>query len=264
MKNDQTALAVKTNEEIKKIRRACEISSELHLLFMKSNCRGFSEVELAENIKKQFSQKYILDWAYPLIIGSGERANILHARPTKKIIKENDLVLVDAGIKHKDFCSDITRTWPVKDEFSPFQKTIYKIVLHAQKTVIKNIKPGKTLQQLHELCCETLKEDLFSQGLLKKKNFTDLFPHKTSHWIGKHVHDPCPYFDEDKNSVRLTAGMCFTVEPGLYLKRSGLDHKGLGVRIEDVVVVNERSCEVLSLAPKELEEIEELRRKSRE
>lgn len=264
MNMNSNSLVIKSHGEIQKIRKACEISAAMHLALIKTKTKGRKEIHLAQKLQAKLSEKTSLEWAYPPIIGSGERATILHARPTTKVIKDNDLVLVDAGVKYDGFCSDITRTWPSTGTFSNSQKTIYQIVLSAQKSVLKGIRPGVTLNQLHEICHEVMLEGLRSAGILRTKEITTLYPHKTSHWIGKKVHDPCAYFNDDGKPVLLSAGMCFTVEPGLYFKDLYPDYQGIGVRIEDVVVVSETSCEVLSLLPKELEEIEELRRKANE
>lgn len=100
---------------------------------------------------------------------------------------------------------------------------------------------------------------LKSAGILKKENLSSVFPHKTSHWIGRFVHDACPYAYDNNSPIELAAGMTFTVEPALYFKSKDSKYNGIGVRIEDVVLVTETGCEILSHVPKEIDEIEEIR-----
>lgn len=247
---------VKTDEEIAKIKIACDISSQLHTLAMKETLTSISELSLAKKIIQHKENIAATKWAYPLIIGSGQRATQLHAKPSSKIIKDTDLVLVDMGVKFQEFCSDITRTWPAGNKFSPEQREIYQIVLSTQKEVITKIKPNETLDNLHTFCKEILSEKLLSKNIIKKQLLNDVYPHKTSHWIGRKVHDKCPYHYEDNSPIQLSAGMIFTIEPGLYFKKWGLKYDGIGVRIEDVVLVTNKGCEVLTNPPKELEEIE--------
>lgn len=253
---------VKSSNEIELVKKACQLSSELHQLVMSEDLTGLSENDLAKKITthKQASQNLkSSQWAYPLIIGCGIRANQLHAKPTTKKIKNSELVLIDMGLKYKGYCSDITRTWPVSKKFTTEQKEIYQIVLSAQKEVIKKIKPYESLVSLHEFCQQTLLEKLLSKSIINKSDLETFFPHKTSHWIGKNVHDNCPYFYKDDTPIQLSAGMLFTVEPGLYFKNLKSKYNNIAVRIEDVVLVTEKGHQILTTAPKEIEEIEYLR-----
>lgn len=250
---------VKTKTEIENIRKACLISSQLHLLAMSMRNVDITEKELSLILDKLKASSGNLSWAYQTIIGAGERATILHAKPTKRSMKEEELVLIDMGVKYKGYCSDITRTWPVGNKFTREQKTIYKIVLKAQKEVIKRVKPGETLSRLHEVCRYYLSEGLLSKGIIRKNELDHYFPHKTSHWIGKYVHDHCPYEYKDGSDIVLSEGMCFTVEPGLYFKGTNSKYESIGIRIEDVVMVTENGAEVLSHVPKEIAEIESIR-----
>ena len=254
----KTSSAVKTKTEIELIRKACGISAKLHLLAMTSNYEGLSESDLAKKIKKSYQVSEASGWAYPILIGAGDRSTIIHAKPTQRKIQNDDLILMDAGVKYKGYCSDITRTWPASVRFTKEQKQIYKIVLKAQREVINRVKVKENLNSLHQMSKDYLAEGLLSAGIIKTDDISQVFPHKTSHWIGKHVHDNCQYYYQDKTAVELSAGMVFTVEPGLYFKDHG-KYSNIGVRIEDIVVVTENGCEVLSHVPKEVEEIEELR-----
>ncbi len=252
-------MLIKQTKDIAAIRKACAISSQLHLLAMSARVDNLSEKDLQDKINDLFKRTEAKTWAYPTIIGAGERSTILHAKPTKRVLKNNELVLIDMGVKYQNFASDITRTWPVGVKFTKEQKIIYKIVLKAQKEVIKRIKPNQTLTELHQICRDYLLEGLLSHKVIKRNQLNKVFPHRTSHWIGRLVHDDCAYFYEDKSPVKLSAGMVFTVEPGLYFKNISSKFDDIGIRIEDVVLVTDTSCEVLSHVPKEIEEIEMIR-----
>lgn len=258
MIRNKTAL-VKDTSQIKALREAGAISSKLQLLAMSLSVVGQSERQLHNKILAYFEHSGATGWAYPGIVGSGQRATILHAKPTQKKIKKQELVLLDLGVKYAGYCSDITRTWPAGRKFSKEQKTIYEIVLKAQLEVIKNTKPGNNLVDLHQTACESLTEGLLRKGVMKKIDIKKVFPHKTSHWIGSKVHDSCPYFDTEGLPIKLSAGMCFTIEPGLYFDSFDSLYKGIGVRIEDVVLVTEDGCELLTHVPKEVAEIEYIR-----
>lgn len=241
------------------MRKACGISSQLHTLSMTGAVSGLSEKKLADKLVKFYNTTEAASWAYPMLVGSGKRATIIHAKPTQKKMQSGELVLIDMGVKCDGFASDITRTWPIDKKFTREQKTIYQIVLNAQKAVIKASRPGETLTGLHELSRKLLLEGLLRHKIIGKNGLSEVFPHKTSHWIGRLVHDACPYFNEDQTAVKLDAGMVFTVEPGLYLKDNYGKFSNIGIRIEDVVLVTEDGCEVISSVAKEIEEIEELR-----
>ena len=250
---------VKNSDNIKAMRKACGISSQLHTLSMTGAVSGLSEKNLADKLTKFYNTTEAASWAYPMLVGSGKRTTIIHASPTRKKIQSGELILIDMGVKVDGFASDITRTWPVDKKFSREQKAIYQIVLNAQKAVLKATKPGETLTGLHQLSREYLLEGLLRHKIVGKDDLNDVFPHKTSHWIGRLVHDACPYFNEDQTAVKLAAGMVFTVEPGLYLKDNYGKYSNIGIRIEDVVLVTEDGCEVISSVAKEIDEIEELR-----
>ena len=250
---------IKNSEAIKAMRTACGLSSQLHTLAMTGAVVGLTEKELAQKISRVYEASEAGSWAYPMLVGAGSRTTIIHARPTQKKIKNDELVLIDMGVKYKGFASDITRTWPAGKKFSKEQKTIYQIVLKAQKEVIKAARPGETLTDLHALAKDHLLEGLLRYKVIERDELTEVFPHKTSHWIGRLVHDACPYFNDDQTAVNLEAGMLFTVEPGLYLKNRKDKYNNIGIRIEDVVLVTEDGCEVISSVAKEIEEIEALR-----
>jgi Xaa-Pro aminopeptidase len=206
-----------------------------------------------------------MQWtAYETIVGSGDRSTLLHARATDKVVHDGELVLIDAGGEWCGYCADITRVVPAGGKFSAKQREIYQTVLIAQKAAIAKVRPSVTLQEIHAVATEALIEQLSRLGHAEdelRRNIGQLMPHSTSHWIGLDVHDPCPYVDDTGSLIRLQAGMSFTVEPGLYFRSKEIfpEFYGIGVRIEDDVVVTETGCEILTSAPKELEEVEFLR-----
>ncbi len=258
MKNKKSDL-IKSAQEIALIREACQISSRLHLLAMTKQVEHQTELDVDRELKALAKACGVSHWAYPTIIGGGERSTILHAKPTNRKLQASELVLIDMGVQHLGYASDITRTWPVGDRFTDDQKLIYKIVLRAQKEVIKAALPGKSLNDLHEISRNFLLDGLLSHGVVKKGNLKEVFPHKTSHWLGRQVHDDCPYFYKNDEAITLAKGMVFTVEPGLYFSSAKSKFRGIGIRIEDVIAMTDSGNEVLSNVPKEVDEIEHIR-----
>jgi len=255
---------IKDQAEILQLEQACQKSSSAHEQLMKMQWIGASEQQVAQHIEKLFLEMQMPWTAYETIVGSGPRTTFLHSNPSAKIIDRTDLILVDAGAEKNGYCADITRVFPAAKRFSVLQKEMYEVVLQTQKEVIKNIQPGKNLNDLHQLTLSLINELLQKNGHpLQTRNQLELFmPHSTSHWLGLDVHDPSPYFNDDGRPIQLKAGMCFTVEPGLYFNQTEGPFKnylGLGIRIEDDVLVTEQGSCVLTSAPKETEEIETLR-----
>ncbi len=260
MENQKTNTnPIKTKTEIEALRKACDLSSRLHIFAMTMKCSNLSELEVAGRLNNFKREQGDHEWAYDLLVASGARSTEVHAYPTSSKIENSELLLIDAGLKFQGWCADITRTWPAGTKFSDKQKIIYEIVLRAQKEVISRVRPGENLIGLHQVAQDYLREGLLLAGVIKEKEISRWFPHKTSHWIGQKVHDPCPHFNEDGTPLELREGMCFTVEPGLYFADPNHEFYGIAVRIEDVVVVTSETCEVLSSVPNEIAEIEELR-----
>ena len=259
-----TARLVKSSEEILNLKEAGARSSKVHTLLMQQPFIGKTERQICNFIEAGFLLEDMQWTAYETIVGSGHRSTILHARATDRIVQDEESVLVDAGGEWYGYCSDITRVLPAGRKFSDKQKQIYQVVLTAQKAALAAVKPRNTLQQIHDLGQEVLVEGLVRLGLpdsLVRQNMGELMPHSTSHWMGLDVHDPSPHIDDSGGPIRLGSGMCFTVEPGLYFNGSEpfKKYNGIGVRIEDNVIVTENGCELLSSAPKEIEEVEQLR-----
>lgn len=245
---------VKDAKEIEAMRQAARITAEGHREVMKRARAGMSEADVAAIFLSVISSKGITETAYGSIVGSGPRAMVLHARAGDRALGNGELVLMDAAAKKAGYCSDVTRTFPVDTRFTQEQHGIYEIVLKAQKVAIAAVKPGATLGGIHDLARDTMVDGLERLGIREARGkIGEWFPHGTSHWLGLEVHDSCPRRTADGAELALSPGMVLTVEPGLYLR-------GMGIRIEDDVLVTASGHEVLSAGlEKEVEEIEYLR-----
>ena len=262
---------VKTPEEIDVIRTACRVSCEGHVRAMRRTKPGVSEFELQAEIEYVFRRGGAKAPGYTSIVGSGRNACVLHYVENREVLKDGDLVLVDAGAEVGWYTGDITRTWPVNGRFTGHQRQVYDLVLRAQMDVIRLVKPGLEWNRLHEQAVRTLTEGLVDMGAiegpvekaLEEKTFRKFFMHGTGHWLGIDVHDVGTYSRPGESGRPLEPGMVFTVEPGLYFHAddpaSPERFRGIGVRIEDDLLVTEDGCEVLTrFVPKEPEEIEEI------
>ncbi|MBX9689154.1 MAG: Xaa-Pro dipeptidase [Candidatus Obscuribacterales bacterium] len=254
-------------------------------------CRpGVAEYQLQALIEFVFRSAGAVAPAYGSIIAGGKNACVLHYVENSETLKDGELVLIDAGCefgsRNGGYASDITRTFPVNGKFSPAQRELYELVLASQIAAIKAAKPGARLIHVHQAAERVLRRGLIKLGILpptasaratrSKKSRTqlslaDLYMHGTSHWMGIDVHDAGSYEDSAANGKRasspkrriLEAGMVFTVEPGLYIraddKRVPAAYRGIGIRIEDDLLITPDGNEVLtSDVPKTVEEIEAL------
>jgi Xaa-Pro aminopeptidase len=198
-------------------------------------------------------------------------AACLHYRFNNQPLKDGDLLLIDAGGEFDYYTADITRTFPVGRRFSEAQARVYSLVLKAQKSAIAMTRPGAKIPEIHRHVCEILTDGLLSLGLLKGSReeglktmaYRRFYPHNTSHWLGMDVHDVGLYMTGGEPRA-LEPGMCFTIEPGFYVQPSDqetpAEYRGIGIRIEDDILVTEGGCEVLTHgAPKEIADIEALR-----
>lgn len=189
--------------------------------------------------------------AFPSIVAGGKNAVILHYPNAQDMIKEGDLVLLDVGACKSNYCADISRTYPISGKYSELQAKIYSIVLNCNKQTAKFIRPGILLKEVQQFALDFLAEECFAQGLIEsKEDIRNVYYHSVSHHLGLDTHD-----GNDRDS-KLEPGMVITCEPGLYFK----DY-GIGVRIEDDVLVTEDGSEVLSKdVMKEIDEIETILR----
>jgi Xaa-Pro aminopeptidase len=262
---------IKSAAEVRVMAKAAEISAEAHVRAMKRARQGGYEYNLEAELIHTFMSHGARSTAYPSIVGGGANGCILHYIENSAPLKEGDLVLIDAGCEYECYASDITRTFPVSGRFSAEQKAIYEVVLAAQYAAIDAVHPDNHWNRPHEAALEVLVQGLIELGILKgttveqaieEEAFRPYFMHRTGHWLGMDVHDVGDY--KIGGAWRqLEPGMALTVEPGLYIAPDNTDvdekWRGIGIRIEDDVVVTKDGCRVLtSGVPKEIDEIEAL------
>jgi len=263
------ARLIKSESEIELIRKAVAITTEAHHHAMCSVKSLEHEYELLAEIEYMFKKHGAQSDAYTSIVASANAANTLHYTKNNKRLKKGELILIDAGCEYEYYASDITRTIPASGEFSRAQREIYSIVLDVEKKIIEMIKPGVLRSELHtrseELLCEAMVGLGVLKGsvkkLLKKKKHKRYYPHGIGHWMGIDVHDQAPYKTKKGKEYPLEAGMVLTIEPGLYFdkndKRVPKQYRGIGIRIEDDILVTKDGYENLSIGiAKEIDAIE--------
>lgn len=260
---------IKSDEEIGLIRKALSITEQAHHHAMRSCRPGMPEYQLQAEYEYIFKKEGAYSDAYTTIIAGGNSANTLHYIKNDQLLKEGELVLVDAGCEYRFYASDITRTYPVNGRFTEPQRELYNMVLDVQLKVIDAIKPGVSKKALQTLSERLLTLGMLGLGILKgdmdvileTKAHKRYFPHGIGHWLGIDVHDPCPYSDDEGNELLFEPGMVLTIEPGIYLPQNDDNvpekYRGIGIRIEDDILVTKGGCENLSAAiAKSVEEIE--------
>jgi len=261
---------IKSPAEIEIMQKAADISAAAHCRAMQVAKPGCFEYQLEAEILHEFTREGSRWPAYPSIVGGGENACILHYTNNDMAIADGGLVLIDAGCELDYYAADITRTFPVNGKFSPEQKALYELVLSAQLVAIAQVKPGNNWNAAHEAAVEVLVRGLLDLGLLsgdleqiiEDESYRTFYMHRTGHWLGMDVHDVGEY-RIDKEWRPLIAGMTLTVEPGLYIAPDCEEveprWRGIGIRIEDDIVVTTDGCHVLShKVPKTVADIEAL------
>lgn len=262
----------KSDAEIELMRRAADISVEAHKQAMR-RCKHLDhEYQLEAELLYEFSRQGCRSVAYDPIVGSGENACVLHYTDNNAPLGDNDLILIDAGGEYENYAADITRTFPANGRFSPEQKSIYDLVLKAQKAGIAAIKPGVAWNAVQQIIVHTLTSGLCELGILngdvdtliREEAYKPFYMHNSGHWLGLDVHD-CGVYKVNNEWRPLEAGMVLTVEPGLYIsaKLSNVDKRwhSIGVRIEDDVLVTTTGHEVLTAGlPVDTDDIEALMR----
>ncbi len=260
----------KRPEEIAALRRAAAITSEAHATAMREARPGMHEYDVQALLEYRFRRAGSPRNGYPSIVGSGPNATTLHYTANRRRLERGDLLLIDAGAEVDFYTADVTRTFPVGGRFSRPQRAVYEVVLDAQERAIAECRPGVPFDRVHETALRTLVEGMLRIGLLagdpdaivKDESYKKLYMHRTSHWLGMDVHDVGAYRPEG-GWRPLEPGMVLTVEPGIYV-RPGTEgappeFAGIGVRIEDDVLVTADGPEVLTAAaPKTIAEIERL------
>ncbi len=262
----------KSAAELRAMRFSAKTAVAAHQQVMRVCQPNIMEYALEAEYLHTFKQQG-MDPAYTTIVGGGENACILHYVNNDQVLKDGDLVLIDAGAEYLGYASDITRTFPVNGVFSDAQAQLYQIVLDAQKAAIAMAKPGNTWNQPHDAAVKVLVEGLVHIGLLEgdveqlieDEAYRPFYMHKTGHWLGLDVHDVGDYKVDDCWRL-LEVGMTLTVEPGLYISPAdNVDKKwwNIGIRIEDDVAITKDGNEVLTAGlVKEISEIEALMRQA--
>ncbi|QBR82949.1 Xaa-Pro aminopeptidase [Legionella israelensis] len=262
----------KSEKEIEIMRRAANISVEAHKQAMR-RCRHLKyEYQLEAELLYEFTRQGCRGVAYDPIVGSGSNTCILHYTENNQLLKNGDLVLIDAGGEYHNYAADITRTFPVNGRFNDEQRAIYELVLRAQKAGINLIKPGVAWNEIQKTMVEVLVRGLTELGLLSGKmdelianeTYKTFYMHNSGHWLGLDVHD-CGAYKIDNKWRLLEPGMVLTVEPGIYVPAhlENVDERwwNIGIRIEDDVLVTPDGHENLTAElPVEIDDIEALMR----
>ena len=259
----------KSTQEIELMQIASTISAQAHTRAMQAVKPGMMEYALEAELNYIFGQNGCVP-SYNSIVGGGENGCILHYVENDKVLKDGDLVLIDAACEYQLYASDITRTFPVNAKFSPEQKALYEVVLKAQLAAIDAVRIGNSYKEPHRIAVRILVQGLLDLGLMQgnieqiieSESFHQFYMHGTGHWLGMDVHDVGSYKIEGEWRA-YEEGMTVTVEPGLYIAPDDetVDAKwrGIGIRIEDDVVVTKDGPRVLTAAVvKTVEEIEAL------
>jgi Xaa-Pro aminopeptidase len=268
----------KDRGEIERMRQAANISAEAHMLAMQACSPGMTERDLQNRLEHACMSRGAQAMAYETIVAGGPNACVLHYVENTAPLKEGELVLIDAGCELDHYASDISRTFPVSGRFTEPQRRIYGIVLEAQQTAIDTARQGETIRSVHSAAVHVLAARLVELGLLegdperhariclqRAENSDEeaweekleegeiglerYYMHNTSHWLGMDVHDVGRYREAGVWRT-LEPGMILTVEPGLYIA-SDADYapkayRGIGIRIEDDVLVTEGEPEILT------------------
>ncbi len=259
---------VKGPEEIQRLRKAAEITAEAHMAAMRDGQPGRREYQVQAEIEYAFRRRGGSGPGYGTIVASGASSTILHYRAGDAVLRDGQVCLVDAGGEYDFYTADVTRTFPVSGEFTKPQRTLYQLCLDVQREAIEAVRPGTTLDAIHDQVVRKLTEGLIGLGLLAgtaderiaDKAFRKYYMHRTSHWLGMDVHDVGDYVVDGKPRP-LVPGMVLTIEPGIYVpaddEAAPAEMRGVGIRIEDDVLVTEAGHQNLTEAvPKEIDEVE--------
>ncbi|HEY9628334.1 MAG TPA: aminopeptidase P N-terminal domain-containing protein [Coleofasciculaceae cyanobacterium] len=264
---------IKSAAEVALMRQAAVIAAEAHNRARAFARPGRYEYEVQAEIEHTFRLEGALV-AYPSIVASGANACVLHYTENNRQMQENDLLLIDAGASYGYYNSDITRTFPISGKFTPEQQAIYEIVLEAQLQSIAQVQPGNPYKQTHDVAVRVIVEGLMDLGLLqgdieeiiKEEKYKPFYMHKTGHWLGLDVHDVGVY-QHGETPHNLEPGQILTVEPGIYISpyikpvegQPEVDSRwhGIGIRIEDDVLVTAQGAEILTEGvPKSIADME--------
>ena len=246
----------KSRTEITTMRKSARIAVAAHQRAMQVCKPGMNEAEIHAELLQIFTRNQC-EASYIPIVGGGANACVLHYISNRDLLNDGDLLLIDAGAEYDGYASDITRTFPVNGKFSGPQRDLYQVVLAAQLKAIDETRAGNPWDHVHETAVQVATEGMLDLGILKgsleealeEEYFKDYYVHNTGHWLGLDVHDVGEY-EIDGHSRVLEPGMVLTVEPGIYIPESAtaVDEiwRGMGIRIEDNVVVTRNEADILT------------------
>ncbi len=259
---------VKSPDEVAKLRKAGEITAEAHMAAMRDGSPGRREHQVQAEIEYAFRRRGGMGPGYGTIVATGPNSTILHYRAGDAVLEDGHVCLVDAGGEYDWYTADVTRTFPVSGEFTKAQRDLYDLCLAAQREAIEAVRPGTTIDAIHDQTVRRLTDGLIDLGLLQgkveerieDKAYRKYYMHRTSHWLGMDVHDVGDYYVDGKPRP-LVPGMVLTIEPGIYVaaedEGAPQEMRGVGIRIEDDVLVTEDGRENLTAAvPKDVKELE--------
>ncbi|MEN8302541.1 MAG: aminopeptidase P N-terminal domain-containing protein [Campylobacterota bacterium] len=260
---------IKSKSEVELIKKAISITKDAHHKAMRKASSLKYEYQLQAEIEHEFKKQGAYSDAYTSIVACGNSANTLHYIDNSRKLKGGELILIDAGCEYEYYASDITRTIPVTGRYTSPQKKLYKMVLKTQLQIIKMIKPGVKRSRLQKRAVKLLSQGMIDLGILKgslkkivkKELYKKYYPHGIGHWMGIDVHDEAPYKYENGREIPLKAGMVLTIEPGIYIDKNDKDvpkqYRGIGIRVEDDILVTKKGCKNLSAGiAKSIEEVE--------
>src|SRR5512145_3412457 len=258
---------VKDTHELAMMRRAARIASAAHRRAMQCARPGRYEYEIEAELLYEFRRSGAQTPAYTPIVAGGANACVLHYVANDAVLRQGDLLLIDAGCELDGYASDLTRTFPVNGRFSGPQRDVYALVLAAQAAAIDAVRPGALWQDPHDAAVRVLAQGFIDLGLcqgtrdgvIESGDYKKFYMHRTGHWLGMDVHD-CGDYKRDGQWRELVPGMVLTVEPGCYVRPGeGVPERfwNIGVRIEDDAAVTAAGCEIITAAaPKAIAEVE--------
>jgi Xaa-Pro aminopeptidase len=260
----------KGEEELHNLKMACEISAQGHISAMKKIRTGMNERQVQAILQYEFLNRGSAREGYNFIVASGNAGTTLHYNFNDQPCKDGDLLLIDAGAEYNYYTGDITRTFPVNGQFKKAQLEVYEHVLRIQKHMIEMVKPGVAFKTLQDTATELLTDAMLELGLfvgrksdiISSSQQKKYYPHGIGHYLGMDVHDAGTYMMKGEPRA-IESGMTFTIEPGLYIpahdQSAPAEYRGIGIRIEDNLVVTAQGCEVMSKSvPKEVSEMEKI------
>lgn len=261
---------IKSDAEIALLERAIAVTDQGFNAAFAATRPSVNEYQVQAALESEFRRLGSPRNGYPSIVASGDNSCILHYITNRAAMKDGDLLLIDAGAEVDYYTADITRTWPVNGKFTPEQRAVYEVVLEAQRQGLAAIAPQAGFNAAHLAALRVLVQGLIDlgalqgdvDGLIEQEAYRPYYMHGTSHWLGLDVHDAGQYRNGEE-PTELQAGMVFTVEPGLYFGPQATEApealRGIGIRIEDDVLVTADGCRVLSSAiPSQIDRIEAL------